>query len=91
MTDELAPAAAEPPDELGRSIIQSKVQSPPVRATTLERPRLLGWLTAHLPDRLKVVTADAGYGKTTLLADFARRTDARCLWYRLEGVVDRAV
>ena len=71
-------------DPLERSIIRSKVLSPPVRADTLERPRLLDWLTTHLPARLKIIAADAGYGKTTLLADFARRTPARCVWYRLE-------
>ena len=28
--------------------------------------------------------ADAGYGKTTLLADFSRRTRLRTIWYRLD-------
>jgi ATP/maltotriose-dependent transcriptional regulator MalT len=31
-----------------------------------------------------LVTADAGYGKTTLLADFSRRTRRRVLWYRID-------
>ena len=30
------------------------------------------------------VIADAGYGKTTLLADFSRRTRLRTIWYRLD-------
>jgi DNA-binding SARP family transcriptional activator len=30
------------------------------------------------------VLADAGYGKTTLLADFSRRSRMRTLWYRLD-------
>src|SRR5262249_20603486 len=72
-------------DELGRSIIRSKVQSPPVRASTLERPRLLGWLSSRASDRIRVIVADAGYGKTTLLADYARRSPQASLWYRLEG------
>ena len=31
-----------------------------------------------------LLLADAGYGKTTLLADFSRRTRMRTLWYRLD-------
>jgi LuxR family transcriptional regulator, maltose regulon positive regulatory protein len=30
------------------------------------------------------VVAEAGYGKTTLLADFTRRTRLRTLWYRMD-------
>lgn len=66
------------------SIIRSKVQPSPVRTQTLTRDRLLDWLTLHVPDRLKLITAEAGYGKTTLLADFSRRESVRCLWYKLE-------
>jgi DNA-binding SARP family transcriptional activator len=72
------------PEQIGLSVIRSKVQPPPVRDSTLERPRLLDWLTGHTNDRVKVIAAEAGYGKTTLLADYARRTDVRCLWFRME-------
>ena len=30
------------------------------------------------------MVAEAGFGKTTLLADFSRRYQGRCLWYRLD-------
>src|SRR5438034_10940813 len=69
----------------------TKVQRPPLRAETLRRDRLLEWLTVKIHHRIVFVTADAGYGKTTLLADFARRSRLPTLWYRLDGVVDRAV
>jgi ATP/maltotriose-dependent transcriptional regulator MalT len=72
-------------DQLARSIIRSKVQPPPVRSSTLERPRLLQWLNSHTKERLILVSGEAGYGKTTLLSDFARRSVARCLWYRLDA------
>ncbi len=71
-------------DSVLDSVIRSKVQPSPVRAQTLTRTRLLDWLTDHVPDRLKLITAEAGYGKTTLLADFSRRRIVRCLWYKLE-------
>lgn len=71
---------------LNRYPIQpAKVQPPALRAETLPRERLLDWLSAKIHDRVILVLADAGYGKTTLLADFARRTRLRTLWYRLEA------
>ena len=62
----------------------SKVQRPLVRDDTLARDRLLDWLSVKIHDRVVLVLADAGYGKTTLLADFSRRTRLRTLWYRLD-------
>jgi len=62
----------------------TKVQPPPLREQTLARDRLLDWLAAKIHDRVVLVIAEAGYGKTTLLADFSRRTRLRTLWYRLD-------
>ncbi|MBA2300344.1 MAG: hypothetical protein H0W22_06170, partial [Chloroflexi bacterium] len=72
-------------DEVNGFPIQlAKVQRPALREETLERPRLLDWLRAKIHGRVVLVLADAGYGKTTLLADFARRSRMRTLWYRLD-------
>ena len=62
----------------------AKVQPPPLRHDILARDRLLDWLHAKIHQRLVLVLAEAGYGKTTLLADFAARTRLRTLWYRLD-------
>ena len=62
----------------------AKVQRPLLRDETLARDRLLDWLGAKIHHRVVLVLADAGYGKTTLLADFSRRTRLRTLWYRLD-------
>jgi len=62
----------------------SKVQAPPLRDQTLARDRLLEWLAVKIHDRAVLVIAEAGYGKTTLLADFSRRTRLRTLWFRLD-------
>ncbi|MBF8290814.1 MAG: hypothetical protein HW391_1782 [Chloroflexi bacterium] len=62
----------------------SKVQAPPLREETLERPRLLDWLHVKIHRRVVLVLAEAGYGKTTLLADFGRRSRVRTLWFRLD-------
>ena len=71
-------------DAFAAAVVHSKVRSPAIRPSTLERPRLLNWLERHASARLRVITAEAGYGKSTLLADHARRTERRTLWYRLE-------
>ncbi|MGI8929408.1 MAG: BTAD domain-containing putative transcriptional regulator [Candidatus Limnocylindrales bacterium] len=62
----------------------SKVQAPPLREETLARDRLLEWLSVKIHRRAVLLIAEAGYGKTTLLADFSRRTRLRVLWYRLD-------
>ncbi len=61
-----------------------KVQAPALRDETLARTRLLDWLEIKIHSRVIFVIADAGYGKTTLLADFSRRTRLRTIWYRLD-------
>src|SRR6476659_10391312 len=68
----------------GYPIQPAKVQRPTLREETLARDRLLDWLAAKIHQRVVLVLADAGYGKTTLLADFSRRTRLRTLWYRLD-------
>ena len=68
----------------GYPIQLAKIQSPALREETLARDRLLDWLAAKVHQRVVLVLADAGYGKTTLLADFSRRTRLRTLWYRLD-------
>lgn len=62
----------------------SKVQPPPLRDETLARDRLLEWLSVKIHRRAILLVAEAGYGKTTLLADFSRRTRVRMLWFRLD-------
>jgi LuxR family transcriptional regulator, maltose regulon positive regulatory protein len=65
--------------------LRSKVQPPPLRTSTLSRQRLLDRLANATKGRVTLVVADAGYGKSTLLADFSRRFDGVCLWYTLES------
>ena len=62
----------------------SKIQPPTLRAEVLSRARLLDWLEAKIHRRVVAVVAEAGYGKTTLLADFARRTRIRVIWHQLD-------
>lgn len=81
------PLFAAAPDEAlvnDFPVSRAKVTPPPVREETLSRERLLRWLEAAVLRRVVFVVADAGYGKTTLLADFSRHTRFRCLWFKLD-------
>src|SRR6266540_5014958 len=66
-------------------IQSAKVQRPPLRRETLRRERLIDWLRVKIHNRVVLVTAEAGYGKTTLLADFARHSRRPTMWYRLDA------
>ncbi len=87
------PEAGQPPRASGAGLLGaasdypiqiSKVQAPPLRDETLARDRLLEWLSVKIHRRAVLLIAEAGYGKTTLLADFSRRTRVRVLWFRLD-------
>ncbi|MFN6962178.1 MAG: BTAD domain-containing putative transcriptional regulator [Pyrinomonadaceae bacterium] len=58
----------------------------PPRAVTelLDRPRLTDRLQANLDAPITLVAADAGCGKTTLIADFIRRQTRPSVWYQLD-------
>ena len=61
-----------------------KVQRPLLPDETLRRDRLLDWLAFRGRRRVTCVVAEAGFGKTTLVADFVRRSRRRTFWYRLD-------
>jgi DNA-binding SARP family transcriptional activator/tetratricopeptide (TPR) repeat protein len=62
-----------------------KIHRPPLRHDVLSRERLNGWLDGAVGGRVALVIAEAGFGKTTLLADWARHTRRATAWYRLES------
>jgi ATP/maltotriose-dependent transcriptional regulator MalT/DNA-binding SARP family transcriptional activator len=49
----------------------------------IHRERLVDLLHANIPRKLVVVAAPAGYGKTSLMADFAAHTDLPVVWVGL--------
>jgi DNA-binding SARP family transcriptional activator len=61
-----------------------KIQRPCLPEETLPRERLFDWFDARKTHRAIYVTAEAGFGKTTLVADYLRRSVARIFWYRLD-------
>ena len=72
------------PHPSGFAIIGSKIGPAAPARSILARPRLVDWFEQHARARLFVLSAEAGYGKTTLLGEFANHTRDRVVWYRLE-------
>lgn len=52
------------------AILTTKLHIPPLRASMVRRPRLIARLDAGLDGKLTLVSAPAGYGKTTLVAEW---------------------
>ena len=52
----------------------------------VHRERLVDEIHANIPRKLIIIAAPAGYGKTTLLADFTKHTELPVCWARLSAV-----
>ena len=66
------------------SLLSTKLHVPPVRAESVSRPRLVEQLDAGLDRKLTLISAPAGFGKTTLLSEWAKRLPARVAWLALD-------
>jgi len=68
-------------------LITTKIAVPPARTQIVRRERAFALLHEQLDRRLNVVLAPAGYGKTSLLVDFAHDCRSRGIpvcWYSLD-------
>ncbi len=61
-----------------------KIQRPLLPEETLRRDRLFDWLATATRRRATYIVAEAGFGKTTLVADYLRSSRIRTFWYRLD-------
>ncbi|MBI5837914.1 MAG: hypothetical protein HZB25_11780 [Candidatus Eisenbacteria bacterium] len=64
-------------------VLTSQLRPPALRPDILPRRRLLSALRAAATHRLVLLSADAGYGKTTLLAQFHAGCPGTAVWYSL--------
>ena len=64
-------------------ILRSKLDRPNLRGELLARPRLVEALSAQPERPLSLVVAEAGFGKTVLLASYAASLQRPVVWYSL--------
>ena len=62
----------------------TKLAIPQRRKEILSRQRLLDMLDDLLDYKLIIIAAPAGYGKTSLMIDFAHHYDWPVCWYALD-------
>lgn len=62
-------------------VIHPRILVPPRRKDLLRRPRLLDFIHEHSTRKLILISAAAGYGKTSLLVDYAHDTPLPVCWY----------
>ena len=71
-------------DEMGgEPIIQTRIVRPPVR-NVVHRTRLYELLDRGATRRLTIVSAPAGYGKTTLVSSWIGERSHVCCWVNLD-------
>lgn len=68
----------------GLAIIASKIGPAAPGRAVMRRPRLVDWFDRQSRARLILVSAEAGYGKSTLLNEHALNAAVNCVWYRIE-------
>jgi LuxR family maltose regulon positive regulatory protein len=61
-------------------VVESKIRVPTVRRGMVSRPALVNRLRARTDARVATIVAPAGYGKTTLLTQWAARDDRPFIW-----------
>ena len=66
-------------------LIRTKLYVPRVHPDLVDRPRLVQRLNQGLHARLVLVTAPAGYGKTTLLTTWVQQSGLSVAWISLDG------
>jgi LuxR family maltose regulon positive regulatory protein len=74
-------------DTSANPLVLTKIRVPAARTPAVARPRLLALLAAGIGKRVLLVGAPAGYGKTTLLAEWARTLahgGTAAAWYALD-------
>ena len=68
--------------------VRTKLHRLQLPADLVARPIMLKWLSQHRRRPLTLVSAGAGYGKTTLVSSWLEDTDWPCAWLSLDEYDD---
>ena len=82
---EFAPVKEPAPEARGQVLLTTKLYVPRPRKVLVDRPSLFALLEDGLRRRLTVVSAPAGFGKTTLVAAWVCRSDCSAAWLSLDS------
>ena len=65
-------------------LLQTKLYCPPPRPNLVQRSRLLDRLDEDKARRLTLISAPAGFGKSTLISAWIAQTDQLAAWLALD-------
>ncbi len=71
--------------EQGKHLLRTKFFVPPIRSKQIARPRLSNLIDGGLDRALILVSAPAGYGKTTLVSSWLKEKEIPSAWLSLDG------
>ena len=69
-------------------LLQTKLYIPPPRPNLVPRPRLIERLNAGLYRKLTLISAPAGFGKTTCISEWVHALDCPVTWLSLDSADD---
>lgn len=69
---------------MAESLLTTKMLIPPIPSRAVQRERLLSFLNDSAESRLILISAPAGFGKTTLVSMWARQASVPIAWLSLE-------
>src|SRR3990172_3265421 len=76
---------SEVPAAGGDSLLRTKLFVPPLRANQVGRPRLIEKVNGGLDKALILVSAPAGFGKTTAVAEWVAGCEQPVAWLSLDA------
>jgi LuxR family transcriptional regulator, maltose regulon positive regulatory protein len=86
-----SPSVTEESDQINSSTLEqsetlfsTKLFAPSIRTEHVSRPRLIAQVNSGLDKALILVSAPAGYGKTTLVCSWLHETNTRYTWISLD-------
>ena len=69
---------------MSSSLLRTKLYIPPIRSNLVARPRLIEQLNKGLSHKLTLISAPAGFGKTTLLSTWITHCQQPVAWLSLD-------